>query len=349
VLDRQGRPGEEPAAASIATGTRLRMDRTERLYRINQLLEARRVVPFHVFEEELEVSPATLKRDLEYLRSRLHAPIVWDRAQRGYRYEEQKGRQAGPRFELPGLWFNDTEAHALLAMQHLLEGIQPGLLAESIAPLKAQIAALLDSAGHTTAEIRKRIKLLPMGRRSVPAKEFETIAKAVLTRKRLRITHYNRERGEELTREVSPQRLVHYRDNWYLDAWCHLRKDIRVFALDAIRVVVPLSSAARNIAEDRIDEAVAGGYGIFAGKPNNIAVLRFTPESARWIAGETWHPHQEGHHDEDGYYILKIPYSDHREILMDVLRYGCDVEVLQPATLRRELKQRISKMIEMYI
>lgn len=142
---------------------------------------------------------------------------------------------------------------------------------------------------------------------------------------------------------------MHYRDDWYLDAWCHLRNDIRVFALDAIRVAVPLSTAARNIAEDRIDEAVAGGYGIFAGQPKDIAVLRFTPESARWVAGEKWHPHQEGEYDERGYYILKIPYSDFRELLMDVLRHGSDVEVLQPATLRRELKHRISKMIEMYV
>ncbi len=346
---RQGRPGEEPAAASIATGTRPRMDRTERLYRINQLLEARRVVPFHVLEEELEVSAATLKRDLEYLRSRLHAPIVWDRAQRGYRFEEQKGRQTGPRFELPGLWFNDTEAHALLAMQHLLEGIQPGLLAESIAPLKAQIATLLDSAGHTTAEIRKRIRLLPMGRRSVPAKEFETIAKAVLTRKRLRITHYNRERGEELTREVSPQRLVHYRDNWYLDAWCHLREGIRVFGLDAISAVEVLSTRAKAVPDRELDEELAGSYGIFAGKPKHTALLRFTPARARWVSKEQWHPRQRAWYDEEGYYLLEFPYADDREIVMDVLRHGAEVEVLEPAGLRARVVDLSTEINLLYL
>lgn len=324
------------------------MDRTERLYRINQLLATRRVVPFHLFEEELEVSPATLKRDLEYLRYRLNAPIIWDRALRGYRFEAQgtgKNKQhEGPRFELPGLWFNESETYALLAMQHLLEGIQPGLLADSIAPLQAQIATLLDRGGHNATEVSKRIKLLPMGQRSVPNQAFETIAKAVLTRKRLRINHYNRERDEALSREVSPQRLVHYRDNWYLDAWCHLRQAIRVFALDAITEVQALNTRAKNITDKELDEELAGSYGIFAGKPKQVALLRFTPQRARWTAKETWHPQQRAWHDEESYYLLEVPYADDREIVMDILKHGAEVEVLKPAALRKKIADLASRI-----
>jgi predicted DNA-binding transcriptional regulator YafY len=324
------------------------MDRTERLYRINQLLESRRVVPFHVFEEELEVSPATLKRDLEYLRTRLNAPIVWDREQRGYRFEVQKGRGAGPRFELPGLWFNESEAYALLAMQHLLGGIQPGLLSDSIAPLKAQIAALLDGAGHTAAEVARRIRLLPMGKRTVANSDFESIAKAVLTRKRLRITHLNRERGETLVREVSPQRLVHYRDNWYLDAWCHLRDGLRVFALDAIAAVETLTTRAKTVNDAELDEELAEGYGIFAGRPRFTALLRFSPQRARWTSKEQWHPKQRAWYDDTGHYLLEVPYADDREIVMDILRHGTEVEVLKPAALRAKVAAIAGKMSEIH-
>lgn len=103
------------------------MDRTERFYRIDQLLHEYRVVPLPVFLDSLGVSRATFKRDLEYLRDRLHAPIVWDRDRGGYRVG-----QASPgarQYELPGLWLNASEIHALLTMQHLLEHLQPGLLA----------------------------------------------------------------------------------------------------------------------------------------------------------------------------------------------------------------------------
>lgn len=94
------------------------MDRTERFYHIDRLLNERRVVPAQVFLDELEVSLATFKRDLEYLRERFNAPIVWDRNAGGYRFEAPV---SGPRYELPGLWFNASEVIALLTMRQLLK------------------------------------------------------------------------------------------------------------------------------------------------------------------------------------------------------------------------------------
>ena len=61
-----------------------RMDRTERFYKIEMLIRSRGSVPFTDLMEELGVSRATLKRDLEYLRERLDAPIVYDRFANGY-------------------------------------------------------------------------------------------------------------------------------------------------------------------------------------------------------------------------------------------------------------------------
>ncbi|MDX1487407.1 MAG: DeoR family transcriptional regulator, partial [Acidiferrobacterales bacterium] len=99
------------------------MDRSERFYKITQMLGARDVVSREALLEELGVSLATFKRDLEYMRERLHAPIVWDREHRGYRLRKQSPH--GARFQLPGVWFNATEAHALLTMQYLLAHIEP--------------------------------------------------------------------------------------------------------------------------------------------------------------------------------------------------------------------------------
>lgn len=118
------------------------MDRTERFYKIDQLLKSRRVVPLSVFIDEMGVSRSTVKQDIEYLRDRMLAPIVWDRSARGYRYdlsENDDGRQV-----LPGLWFNASEAYALLTMEHLLSNLQPGLLSSRIEPLRSRIRGLLD-------------------------------------------------------------------------------------------------------------------------------------------------------------------------------------------------------------
>lgn len=66
--------------------TRITVNRTERLQLIDQLLHERRAVPLALFLYTLSVSRATFKCDLEYLRERLHAPIVWDREAGGYRF-----------------------------------------------------------------------------------------------------------------------------------------------------------------------------------------------------------------------------------------------------------------------
>ena len=94
------------------------MNRTERFYKIDQMLHERRVVPIEVFLDELDVSRATFKRDIEYMRDRLHAPIVWNRDAGGYHFESTK--TTGPAYELPGLWFSAGELYALLAAQKLL-------------------------------------------------------------------------------------------------------------------------------------------------------------------------------------------------------------------------------------
>lgn len=322
------------------------MDRTERFYKIDQLLNRHESVSVDLFIRELGVSPATFKRDLEYMRSRFHAPVIWDRALRGYRFDAPDDQ--APRYALPGLWLNASEAHALLTMQHLLSNLDPGILSSHVQPLLARLQALLDTEDHAPEQIAKRIRILPMARRTLSPRHFECIASAVLKRTQLRITYYNRTHHTETERQISPQRLVHYRDNWYLDAWCYLRNDLRSFAVDAIRHAEALPMQAKNIADKTLDAVLGSGYGIFAGRKTQIAKLKFTPTRARWVASETWHPKQKSRFDKDGSYLLEIPYSDDRELIMDILKYGPDVEVITPATLRRKVREQIRLAAKRY-
>ena len=222
------------------------MDRSERFYRIDQLLNERGVVTRDVFLQELEVSLATFKRDLEYMRDRYNAPVVWDADAGGYRFE--KHRVTGPRYELPGLWFNESEVLALLTMEHLLSSLaEGGLIGPHIAPLRARLTAILGRGEASADEIRKRIRLLAFAPRKLPLKHFEEIGRATLERQRMHIVYYARSTDLTSERDVSPQRLVHYRGNWYLDAWCHLRDDLRTFAIDGVRSMAMLDQVAREV------------------------------------------------------------------------------------------------------
>jgi predicted DNA-binding transcriptional regulator YafY len=322
------------------------MERTERFYKIQNLLRQRKLVSTQTFLEELEVSRATFKRDLEYLKDRMNAPIVYDRDQEAYRFDPAVADS--DRWELPGLWFNAAELQALLTMDRLVDDLQPGVLSELIGPLRERLRKLLESGEHSAEDIARRIRILAMGSRKVEPAHFRTLSKALLSRRRLKIRHLRRADGETLEREVSPQRLVHYRDNWYLDAWCHKRQALRTFGVDAIEHAAVADKPAKEIAEETLERHFASGYGIFAGTETQEAVLQFSAERARWVSREVWHPKQRGVLELDGTYLLKFPYSREPELVMDILKYGAGVEVLAPASLREAVGKQLQEAAARY-
>ena len=307
------------------------MSESVRFYRYQTLLSSRRAVPAQEFLDTLEISLATFKRDIAKLRDQFGMPIIFDRYRGGYLLE------SGATSQLPGLWFTPQELVALSTVSQLLEQLQPGLLADTLAPLKIRLAELLKSHGLSETGIAQRVRIVHAGKRNLMSRALESLASATMVRTRLRMTHHNRQTGVRLQREVSPQRLVLYRDNWYLDAWCHLRDALRTFAVDAIEDVEILDRAALEVPPAEIDAVVTPSYGIFSGKAQAWARLRFTPERARWAATEQWHPQQEGKFLADGSYELAIPYSDDRELIGDILQFGPDVQVVSPEALREKV------------
>ena len=320
----------------------------ERIYQIDQMLGNRAFVTRAELEERLGISWATLKRDIAYMRDRLHAPLIFDRNLGGYRFEES-GRRIGPQYELPGLWFSAEEIHALLTMQHLLSNLDTGgLLGPQIQPLLARLTGLLGTADNPAEEVQRRIRIQTVGAREFHLDHFQAVGSALLRRKRLVIRYHARGTDEVTEREVSPQRLNHYRDNWYLDAWCHLRDGLRAFSVDAIEHAEILDKRAKDVADKRLDEVLGSGYGVFSGDQVTWAVLRFTPERARWVASERWHRNQEGKFLEDGSYELRVPYADDRELIMDIMKYGADCTVVEPAALRQRVADELAASLKRY-
>ncbi len=321
------------------------MDRTERFHIIDQLLNQQLSVTKTQFLETLEVSLATFKRDMEYMRDRLGAPIVWQRDINAYVYERSGVDQ---NFQLPGLWFNTAEIHALMTMDALLENLQQGLLSQHIKPLRVRIKALLDQGDYDVDEIGRRIRVLTVAAKSYKSEYFQVLNQALFNRKRIIIKHYNRQLDAITQREVSPQRLTFYRDNWYLDSWCHQRKALRSFSIDAIQNVEITAKKAKEIDDQLINAQLGNGYGIFSGSQTQKAVLKFNEKRARWVSREQWHPEQKAYFDDDGFYWLEIPYSQPTELIMDILRYGADVEVIEPSALREKLKNEVNQLASLY-
>jgi len=320
------------------------MDRFDRIFALHRVLAARRTpIPMDALTERLECSPATVKRTIRDMRDHLNAPIEAERG-RGYYY----ARNGGEWFDLPGLWFNAAELHALLTMQALIRRVGPGILSESLEPVARRIQQLLDKQGAGEGEVAGRIRILAIANRTSSPECFDTAAESVLQRRRIEIEYRGRSTEETTERTVSPQRLTHYRDNWYLDAWCHRAQDLRIFALDRIQRLHRLDQPARDVPAQELDERLSSSYGIFAGPPSGEAVLRFSPKRARWVAEERWHSEQQGAFLDDGRYELRVPFSDPTELILDILRYGPDVEVIEPAELRASVAKRLREAADIY-
>lgn len=322
------------------------MDRTERFYKIERLIRGRGCVAFDTLLAELEVSRATLKRDLQYLRERLDAPIVYDRLDNGYRFTGDSRERT---HELPGLWFSDREIHALLTMHQLIQGLEAqGMLGRHLQPLLDKLHGLLGSGDVSPDELVRRINIVTAARRPVNERFFECVGHALLGRRRIELHYFTRGRAVESRREVSPQRLTHYRNTWYLDAWCHRSDAMRRFALDAVRDAHELPRRAKEVPLAQVRAELDGGYGVFAGRRLKWATLEFSADAARWVGTEQWHPKQQSARLEDGRLHLRLPYADSTELAMDILRHGDQVRVLAPAELADEVAHRLRRAARLY-
>ena len=328
------------------------MDRTERFYKIELLLRGRGCVSFEALLAELAVSPATLKRDLQYLRDRLSAPIVYDRSDNGYRFEAATASNAkAARHELPGLWFSEKEIHALLTMHQLMAGLDDdGVLSRHLQPMMEKLQAMLGADESEARELMRRVKVISTARRRVPSRHFELLGSALVQRKKVWLRYFKRSDRSLSEREVSPQRLVNHRNTWYLDAWCHSSEGLRRFALDAIQQAKPLDARARHVAVKDLEAALDAGYGIYGGGSAKLrwASLVFNAEAAQWVSNEEWHAQQKSRWLDDGRYELQVPYSDPTELAMDILRHGDSVTVMADKALVASIRQRLHKALALY-
>ena len=317
------------------------MDRYERIVRLHRWLKHNRTgVSLERLMEEIEASRATVYRDVAFLRDALGAPIETDLESHRFKYVPD----ADQVFELPGLWLSPDEVYALLVARQALTAQTDGALAEALGDLGPRLKGLV---GERVDHLG-RIRVLRQASRKLDDATFRTVTGAVLERKRLSFSYRARSTGEGSVRTTSPQRLTHYRDNWYLDAFDHDKRGLRSFALDRVTAARMLETSADDWPEADLDAHFASSYGIFSGPARAWATIRFSPHAARWVADERWHSQQKGRFLPDGRFELQLPFGNARELLMDVLRYGPDAEVIAPVSLREEMKQLLTLALTGY-
>jgi len=321
------------------------MSRREKLYHLHDILRQRRTpISRQALLDELGCSQATLYRLVAELRDVLGAPLEQDPETRHFYYD----RSLAGNFELPGLWISPEELQALLTARQILGNVQPGLLQDELDQLQQRMTQIIDAEGIDFSAHPERIRIRHDAGRPVPARLFEALLPALFSERRLQIRYHGRRRDEVTAREVSPQRLTSYRDRWYLDAWCHTAEGLRSFAVERIVELEVLETECRRVSPAELSEHFDRAFGIFSGPAEHRARIRFNAEAARWAADEQWHPDQQLAFAEDGSMELALPFGSSRELMMDVLRYGADAEVLEPEFLRQRVAGEVERMRAAY-
>ncbi len=311
------------------------MDRYERITALHRLLKsARYPVTVATLQDKLGCSRATVYRDLAFLRDALMAPIEGD-GEAGFRYQADES----DRFELPGLWLSSEELHALLASQHLLARTGGGVLSSVLAPLQQRIESLLAAQAGVSNWPVDRVRVIPHRGRKFDEGQLPQrgLGGAGAPPAGVRVPCPFHRRADQAHRLAAapdplPRQLVP-------DAWDHDREALRSFAVDRIHKARVVDSTARDVADSELDEQLGASYGIFSGAPKGWATILFSAKAARWVADEHWHSKQQGRFLADGRYELKVPYSVSRELLMDVLHYGSDAEIVEPVMLREQARR----------
>jgi predicted DNA-binding transcriptional regulator YafY len=317
------------------------MDKFDRIQQLHRIFTSRRLpVPLRTLADELECSERNVHRIIETMHNILEAPIQYDQSRRGWHYVDDPNN----RFELPGLWLTGEELQSLSLLLNLLESLGNGLLNDELTIIEKEVAKLLKARNISPSAFANHIRVLPIAHRQLPGKIFNRISEGLLKKRQLHI-HYMDYKGAKTRRDISPQTLVHYRENWYLDAWCHLRQELRTFSIARIEYAEIGKQKAQNIDKETLKNYFSNSYGIFSGAPKHSARLRFAPAIAREISLQQWHPQQQGEWDGRDY-LLTIPYADDRELIQDILRHTPHVYVESPIKLRKQLQNKLQQGLE---
>lgn len=321
------------------------MDKFDRIFQIHSILANRRTpIDSESLQARLECSRATMFRLIGEMKDILGAPIEFDSDRGGFVYT---ATAEGQRYELPGLWFSPAELQSLAVVQRMLHDLGGGLLADQLTAMTKRLTQLVQHRRLNLGEAGARLRF--PGVASRPAGEaFQVAASATLQRRKLWFEYHSRGSNRKSERTVSPQRLTHYREAWYLDAWDEESDELRTFSIDRMRRSAVLADPALDLPDAELDAHYATSYGIFGGKADKEAVLVFSAERARWVADETWHPQQQGRYLDDGRYELRVPYKDSRELCMDIMRHGPHVQVLEPQALRSEVAGQLQQAADLY-
>jgi proteasome accessory factor B len=317
----------------------------ERIVALDRAIRAGKFPNAGTISRLLEVCPRTVQRDIEFLRDRLHAPLVFDSRRNGYAYSD-------PGYRLPSADLTEEEILTLCRAERVVEQMYRDT---PFGPALARTFRKLTAGLTERVHVRSTLDF-PSHSFHVSASTpldpglFRDLDDLILTRIRVAIRYWSASRDEETNREVDPYHLACIDNYWYLIAFCQLRGQIRMFALSRIRQLEPTGATFDQPTDFRIDDYLARSFAVLRGAEGELhrVRLRFTADAVRYVRERTWHLSQKQEFTDEGSLVLSLEVGNLRGVERWVLSWGVDCEVLEPAELRTRITVALEETLRRY-
>lgn len=293
---------------------------------------------------ELGVSAKTVQRDLDFLKDRAGAPIEYD-AQRHSWY------LAGPVPTVFQTQLTEGELLALVVAQEAAGALAGTGLGETLSrAVNRLLIRADDEIDVSLGELQEGLSVREGAVVRSGAEVFEAIRKGMRARRVLAFEYRGLKDRRFLKRRVEPWQVAWVDGGWYLFGFDCKRQAERTFLLSRMRKVVLGEESFERPEGYSLGGRLRGSFGVFGvGREKVFRVrLRFDGFAAQLVREREWHPSQKIEEDLEGGLVLELKLSSLEEVERWVLSWGSHVEVLQPARLRKRLREVGAVLMEKY-
>ncbi|GJL57353.1 MAG: transcriptional regulator [Nitrospirales bacterium] len=239
------------------------------------------------------------------------------------------------------LGFSPSEIIALRLTRQLLAPLEGTGIQESLQSALAKAEAGVPTLEEHTPRQLPAIFSFNVGSHKSYASHTATIAtltKATAKLHTVQMRYFSAARNQTTRREVSPYRLWYTNGALYLIGYCHLRKDVRMFAVERIKSVTLTDHPFQIPLDFDIEDYVKDAIGTMRGQPIKVE-LRFNTPTAAWVKDRIWHPTQSLTRLKSGELNMILSVANNRELVGWILSFGSGVRVLEPTSLRQAVRQ----------
>ena len=319
-----------------------RGDQFSRQWRLLRLLEHRAGRTVEDLASELGVTTRTVRRDLDVAQY-AGWPVTQDRTDGRVRWGFVEGYKVSTLLPL-----TLTELLALYFSRDLLKPLAGTLFEDSVESFYGKINALLPPEGRAYLDqLQGLIATSPRAFKNYREhrKCLTALTEAARARRTIRARYLSFARERETTRRIDPYRLWYHGGGLYLVGYCHTRRDVRTFAVERIRRL-DLTADTFAVRPDFDFEAYTrDSFGLMRDEVVTVSV-RFRRDQAKYVRERLWHPSQTFEDHEDGSLTVTLRVAGTFEVKRWVLGFGAAAEVLEPASLRREIAAEARKIAE---